>query len=572
MSSDPPSEWDPPVPPQDKRMSSHSSHYSVHKAEIGEAVSVPIVRSSSVRTQHSIKYHDHSRKASEATNATGEESMYSENQMKLGRLNTRMAQAPNVEAPLMTMNTEVEEVVPPRLRRRPVSDIWPSRESRGSPPKHAHRFSVSITDDLDRLMENASSLRSEPLDDEPYDIISPAVSHTEQAPHLYEQGKSFRHSTLSSGSYETAGSGEESENLPQVPAHTVKSPITHTLPKRPSPKSMEKARVASQQFSMYSHDEGSCRPDHKEEVNTAQEDNEEPFTKGESSQDEYYGKAYERNFAREQGFDTATDSETGQSGLSRGPSVKAGSNLKESFLPNEELDLDADTTLTKSPNVERSTNPASAKDEGPDKRNIDKMIDEIKPEVVEQPVTPGHENEIIAHEKVQPIEPELPYIERPQQGTLLAKSDPNIAQNRDSVYTDHGSQGGPAGDDGFYDIEERVVVSNPVRAKSVKDNIQTPKRKSTKRKSRRNVRSGSSGMQLKPFSYNTLINLLESINGTVIGEEFELLNIPIKEKQLIEKIVDSLSRLTSDMILDEHRYEVGLERLEKAHRVLEGFL
>lgn len=79
-------------------------------------------------------------------------------------------------------------------------------------------------------------------------------------------------------------------------------------------------------------------------------------------------------------------------------------------------------------------------------------------------------------------------------------------------------------------------------------------------------------MQLKPFSYNTLINLLESINGTVIGEEFELLNIPIKEKQLIEKIVDSLSRLTSDMILDEHRYEVGLERLEKAHRVLEGFL
>lgn len=62
------------------------------------------------------------------------------------------------------------------------------------------------------------------------------------------------------------------------------------------------------------------------------------------------------------------------------------------------------------------------------------------------------------------------------------------------------------------------------------------------------------------------------MNGTIIGEEFNQLNIPIKEKQLIEKIIDSLSRLTSDMILDQQRYEVGIDRLEKCLRVLEGFM
>ncbi|KAF8004683.1 hypothetical protein HF325_000140 [Metschnikowia pulcherrima] len=62
------------------------------------------------------------------------------------------------------------------------------------------------------------------------------------------------------------------------------------------------------------------------------------------------------------------------------------------------------------------------------------------------------------------------------------------------------------------------------------------------------------------------------MNGTVIGEEFELLNLPMQEKQLIEKVIDSLSRLTLDMVTDNNRYAIGLERLEKAHRVLEGFL
>ena len=159
-------------------------------------------------------------------------------------------------------------------------------------------------------------------------------------------------------------------------------------------------------------------------------------------------------------------------------------------------------------------------------------------------------------------------------------------------------------DDGFYDITgEPVIVQPPlVRAKSVKNSIKRPSRhtKSSKDKHNHNSNdsenhhngkkhhgSGSSskkhrnnkksrgtngGGGLKPFSYTTLISLLESMNGTIIGEEFNQLNIPIKEKQLIEKIIDSLSRLTSDMILDQQRYEVGIDRLEKCLRVLEGFM
>ncbi|EGV63463.1 hypothetical protein CANTEDRAFT_123775 [Yamadazyma tenuis ATCC 10573] len=135
----------------------------------------------------------------------------------------------------------------------------------------------------------------------------------------------------------------------------------------------------------------------------------------------------------------------------------------------------------------------------------------------------------------------------------------------------------PALDDQFYDVDEPVVVEKPARGKSVKESTKHPRkptRNTSKGRKSRGKRTSSSheASGLKPFSYHTLINLLESINGTIIGEEFNQLNLPVKEKQLIEKIVDQLSRLTSDMVLDEHRYAVGIDRLERALRVLEGFM
>ncbi|ODV69048.1 hypothetical protein HYPBUDRAFT_87261, partial [Hyphopichia burtonii NRRL Y-1933] len=133
-------------------------------------------------------------------------------------------------------------------------------------------------------------------------------------------------------------------------------------------------------------------------------------------------------------------------------------------------------------------------------------------------------------------------------------------------------------EDEFSDIEEPVLVNKPLKGKLVRESTTRSKQKSKpKRAKLKKLKHNKKELinsvnSLKPFSYNTLINLLESINGTVIGEEFNQLNLPIKEKQLIEKIIDSLSRLTSDMIIDENRYEVGIQRLEKALRVLEGFM
>lgn len=117
---------------------------------------------------------------------------------------------------------------------------------------------------------------------------------------------------------------------------------------------------------------------------------------------------------------------------------------------------------------------------------------------------------------------------------------------------------------------ESVVYEKPARGISVKASIRPSKKLKHKKAKHKRVRNSNQG--LMPFSYQTLINLLESTNGTVIGEEFEKLDLPTQEKQLLEKIIDSLSRLTLDMVIDSNRYEVGLQRLEKALRALEGFI
>lgn len=123
-------------------------------------------------------------------------------------------------------------------------------------------------------------------------------------------------------------------------------------------------------------------------------------------------------------------------------------------------------------------------------------------------------------------------------------------------------------DDCFSDVDEEEVVSKPLRGRSVRESTKNPRRKAPRRRKSRKSDSG----RLRPFSYSTLVNLLESINGTVIGEEFDSLNLPTQEKHLIEKIIDLLSRLTSDMVIDESRYAEGIGRLEKALRLLEGFM
>lgn len=88
----------------------------------------------------------------------------------------------------------------------------------------------------------------------------------------------------------------------------------------------------------------------------------------------------------------------------------------------------------------------------------------------------------------------------------------------------------------------------------------------------RSKRKSTSGKnKIRPFSYETLAKLLNATDGIIIGQEFATLNIPAEEKFLIERIVDSISRLTANMMLNPARYEQSCARLEHVLNVLEGF-
>lgn len=89
-------------------------------------------------------------------------------------------------------------------------------------------------------------------------------------------------------------------------------------------------------------------------------------------------------------------------------------------------------------------------------------------------------------------------------------------------------------------------------------------RKTEKRKKKRSN-------QMDAFDIDTLSQLLEVTRGTLVGSEFSNLGLPIEEKRLLEKLVDSLSRLSADMVLDPERHDEGLKRLAKATKALDGF-
>ncbi|ODV86932.1 hypothetical protein CANARDRAFT_184714, partial [[Candida] arabinofermentans NRRL YB-2248] len=113
-------------------------------------------------------------------------------------------------------------------------------------------------------------------------------------------------------------------------------------------------------------------------------------------------------------------------------------------------------------------------------------------------------------------------------------------------------------DDGYEDIEDEMEEHN-VREST------------TKGKKHSNRTRHKSKSKIKPFSYDTLARLLNATDGIVIGQEFANLEIPTQEKYLIEQIVDSISRLTTNMVLNPNRYDQGCERLEKVLNALEGF-
>ncbi|OXB42545.1 hypothetical protein B1J92_I08107g [Nakaseomyces glabratus] len=95
---------------------------------------------------------------------------------------------------------------------------------------------------------------------------------------------------------------------------------------------------------------------------------------------------------------------------------------------------------------------------------------------------------------------------------------------------------------------------------------QPNKLKSKKKNKKKNTRE-----DIQSFDIETLNQLVNVTKGTLIGSEFSNLGMRTEEKKALERLVDSLSRLTADMVLDPERYEEGLKRLDKATRALEGF-
>lgn len=100
---------------------------------------------------------------------------------------------------------------------------------------------------------------------------------------------------------------------------------------------------------------------------------------------------------------------------------------------------------------------------------------------------------------------------------------------------------------------------------------ETPKKANRKKGAKKKLDNKKSLKELRSFDIDTLNQLLNVTKGTLIGSEFAQLGMQLEEKRALERLVDSLSRLTADMVLDPDRYEEGLKRLDKATKALEGF-
>lgn len=127
-------------------------------------------------------------------------------------------------------------------------------------------------------------------------------------------------------------------------------------------------------------------------------------------------------------------------------------------------------------------------------------------------------------------------------------------------------------DDMYEDLDVTVNLddekSENKRSTTVKS---SESRKSKVKPSTKKKQGKKKRQELRSFDVDTLSQLLNVTKGTLIGSEFANLGMKIEEKRALERLVDSLSRLTADMVLDPDRYEEGLRRLDKATKALEGF-
>ncbi|KAK6458853.1 uncharacterized protein RJT20DRAFT_123950 [Scheffersomyces xylosifermentans] len=465
---------------------SHVSQYSgkVDRVEdLGEqAVSVKLVRHVSTKKEDKNKlvYIPSTSTTPRASNNASTSSIKSgSSSIKLGKLPT-VKKATSAEddklSPDVSYNTNIEGSVPARSPRRPKSDLLSAVQTKEleeeiehfhASKRNSNRNSTQLSDDLDKLMKNASSLKSGESEIEPIDMGASASEENDESKDIKQSQYIGDESIPREG--KSKDEGKLAPAVMNIPSEQVK------------------------------HNDDSS------ELHSIISNNSESIDHNISHNVEGY------------------------------PSKGGAQNAEDNVLPKKRQS--PSSNLPPRPSLDnvlraREVSASIQRNQGIENSDITEATNE-RPKGVS---TPEKELDISGNLIVTPRFP---------------------ASN----------------DDEFYDIGEPVLVHKPSRAKSVKDATKHSSQRKSKTGKTKKAKSKSSGSSdLKPFSYNTLINLLESMNGTVIGEEFSQLNLPAKEKQLIEKIIDSLSRLTSDMVIDKSRYDVGIQRLEKALRVLEGFM
>lgn len=519
-----------------------------------------------------------------------------EGSIKIGKLNTKsINRKSQVVEPMASYSTTIDGAIPPRSNRRPKSetvlvdsdlhkDIDKFKKTRKG---HYKGLSLTYTEDLDRLMERAGTMRGD-YNQQIFRKIGDEDDATKSVPQIppitvnASHPLSAGHSEASTdGNYETADNAKYTSGL----SHSLLADVEEAKPKtmpvvppRPSAENITRARIASNQMkALASDDDGAIDERSMTTVQLPKRENSMLNTMKNDGHDEdnnsefiepdvEFSKPPSRAVSQPQVWNETHRSASGVSREGSRVFSKEGGPVRP---PSTQF---------------AATAPLEPEEE--EKEEGEEEIEEENDKREEKKEKNGEEDEEKEEHLVNPVAAAV--------GAGVAAGAIGVTGVAGAVGLASGAGGSAsadaeepaydtsltikeeaplANDDEYYDIEEPVLVSKPLRGKSVKDSTRHHKKKTkAKRAKSKRVRPESEAGNLKPFSYHTLINLLESINGTVIGEEFNQLNLPVKEKQLIEKIIDALSRLTSDMVLDDKRYEIGIERLEKAHRVLEGFL
>ncbi|CCH45440.1 Muscle M-line assembly protein unc-89 [Wickerhamomyces ciferrii] len=196
----------------------------------------------------------------------------------------------------------------------------------------------------------------------------------------------------------------------------------------------------------------------------------------------------------------------------------------------------------------------TAKDYGHSRQqsNVDSIRSNAQDKSIKRPLPPPP---VPKHEK----KPSVSYEEEQM------NPEPSLEQPKHQVeHHEHKRDVSTTHDDGF------VTEDEDAETKSTKALKKKHHKKSSESHQKKRS-SSSSAFKKGHFNHETLTQLLQVTEGTIIGQEFQNIGLESTEKQLLERLVDSLSRLTADMVIDSDRHDESVKRLNKAIKALEGF-